>query len=152
MRISVRLAAFLAACLALMEVCAWASNDNVSDEQTIAALAAKAEQAQPRDQCYLYAELVHQMTELTMKQYEAGNVAKADGLLKRIQSFAGRIHLSLGRNDKRLKRAQLLLSKTAFRLTQLLHSSDYYEKPLVSQTLAKVNDAQDAAMLEVFQK
>lgn len=134
------------------QVCAYASDTKGPDEQSIAALVSRAEQAQPRDQCYLYAELVHQMTELSMQQYTAGNVAKADGLLERIQAFASRIHLTLARNDKRLKNAQILLSKTAFRLTQMLHSSDYYQRPLLAQTLAKVNDAQDAAMMEVFQK
>lgn len=152
MRTCVRFAALLAACMALGQVCAYASDTKVPDEQSIEALVTKAEQAQPRDQCFLYAQLVQQMTELSLQQYQSGNVAKADGLLKRIQSFAGKIHLTVARNDKRLKNAQILLSRTAFRLTQLLHSSDYYQRPLVEQTLAKVNDAQDAAMMEVFQK
>lgn len=152
MRTTGRFTALLAACMTLSQACAFASDNRVPDEQSIAALQARAEQAQPRDQCYLYAELVQQMTELSLKQYAAGDVAKADGLLKRIQSFAGKIHHSISRNDKRLKNAQILLSKTAFRLTQMLHSSDYYQRPLVEQTLAKVNDAQDATMMEVFQK
>lgn len=152
MRTSVRFTALLAAGLALAQVCAFASDNKDLDEQSIAVLLAKAEQAQPRDQCYLYAELVQEMTELSLRQHAAGNVTKADGLLKRIQTLASKIHLTLAHNDKRLKNAQILLSKTAFRLTQMLHASDYYEKPLVEQTLAKVNDAQDAAMMQVFQK
>ncbi len=152
MRILIRFAAPLAACIALSQQCAYASDNKVPDEQSIAALTAKAEQAQPRDQCYLYAELVQQMTELSVQQYASGNVTKADGMLQRIQAFAGRIHLTVARDDKRLKNAQILLSRTAFRLNQLLHASDYFQRPLVEQTLAKVNDAQDAAMMEVFQK
>ena len=152
MRTSVGIAALLGAYLGLAQACAFASDTKGPDEHSIAALVAKAEQAEPRDQCYLYAQLVHQMTELSLRQYAAGNVAKADGLLKRIQAFTTRIHMTLARNDKRLKNAQILLSKTAFRLTQMLHSSDYYRRPLLAQTLAKVNDAQEAAMMEVFQR
>lgn len=152
MRTSVRFAALLAVSLTVMPLCAFSSDTKVPDEQTIAALEAKASQAQPRDQCFLYAELVHQMTELSLRQYAAGDVAKADGMLKRIQALASKIHLSLARNDKRLKNAEILLSNTAFRLTEMLHASDYDDRPLVQQTLSKVNDAQNEAMLQVFQQ
>ena len=77
---------------------------------------------------------------------------KAQGLLKRIQALAAKIHLSLARNDKRLKNAEIMLSNTSFRLKEMLNASDYEDRPLVQQTLAKVNDAQDEAMLQVFQQ
>jgi hypothetical protein len=133
-------------------VCTFASDNKTPDDQSIAELEAKASQAQPRDQCFLYAELVHQMTELSVRQYAAGNVAKADGLLQHIQALASKIHLSLARNDKRLKNAEILLSNTTFRLTEMLHTSDYEDQPLVKQTLVKVANAQDEAMMQVFQK
>lgn len=152
MRTHARFAALLALCFTFAPVCAFASSTKSLDEQSIEALEAKASQAQPREQCFLYAELVHQMTELSLRQYAAGDVAKADGLLHRIQSFASKIHLSVARNDKRLKNAQILLSNTAFRLSEMLQSSDFEDRPLVKQTLAKVNDAQDEAMMQVFEK
>jgi len=152
MRTSVRFAALLAVSFTVAPVCAYSSNNKTPDEQSISALEAKASQASPREQCFLYAELVQQMTELSVHQYADGNVAKADGLLKRIQSLAAKIHLSVARNDKRLKNAEILLSNTAFRLSEMLQASDYEDRPLVKQTLAKVNDAQDEAMMQVFQK
>lgn len=152
MRTSVLFTAFLAVSLTVAPVCAHSSDDPAADEQSLAALEAKANQAQPREQCFLYAEIVHQMTELSLRQYAAGNFARADGLLKRIQTFAAKIHLSLARNDKRLKNAEILLSNTSFRLKEMLDASDYQDRPLVQQTLAKVDDAQDEAMLQVFQK
>jgi len=152
MRTMARFAALLAVCTIFAPVCAQASSSKIPDEQMIAALEAKASQAQPRDQCFLYAELVHQMTELSLRQYAAGNFSKAAGMLKHIQGLAAKIHLTVSRDDKRLKKAQLLLSNTAFRLTELLHSSDYEDRSLVEQTLAKVNSAQDEAMMQIFQK
>ena len=89
--------------------------------QTIDALTIKASQAQPRDQCFLYAELVHQMTELSLRQYAAGDVEKASGLLKQIQLPRRKIHISVSEDDKRLKNTEILLRRTAFRLSQLLH-------------------------------
>lgn len=152
MRTSVSFAALLAVTLTVAPVCAHSSNAKTPDEQSIAALEAKAIQAQPREQCFLYAELVQQMTELSVRQYASGNVGKAQGLLQRIQTLAAKIHLSLARNDKRLKNAEIMLSNTSFRLKEMLNASDYEDRPLVQQTLAKVNDAQDEAMMQVFQQ
>lgn len=152
MRTSDRFAALLVVSLMLAPVCAFSSSNKTPDEQSIAELEARASQAQPRDQCFLYAQLVHQMTELSVRQYAAGDVAKADGLLKRIQTLAAKIHLSLARNDKRLKNAEILLSNTAFRLSEMLQASDFEDRQLVKQTLAKVNDAQDEAMMQVFKQ
>ncbi|MGH9589444.1 MAG: hypothetical protein ACRD25_03575, partial [Terracidiphilus sp.] len=59
-------------------------------------------------------------------------------------------HLSVARNDKRLKHAEISLSTAAFRLTELLRSSDYQDRPLIKETIADVNQAQDAAMMQVF--
>ncbi len=123
-----------------------------ADQQTIDALEARASQAQPREQCFIYAEMVHQMTELSLRQYAAGNVDGANGLLKKIQLVAQKIHLSLANNDKRLKNAEILLSHTTFRLNEMLHASSYDDRPLVEQTLAQVSHAQNEAMLQVFDK
>jgi hypothetical protein len=127
-------------------------DDKNLDQQTIDALEAKVEQAPPREQCFLYAELVHQMTEPSLRQYAAGDVEKASGLLKQVQEFAHKIHLSVTENDKRLKNAEILLRRTAFRLTEMLHSSSFEDRALVEQTLAQVDQAESQAMMQVFRK
>ena len=152
MRSAIPMAALLALSLTMVPLRATAAPDDVPDQQTINALAAKADQASPREQCFLYAQLMHLMTEFSLRQYAAGNVAKATGLLKQIQTLSGKIHLSVTDNDKRLKNAEILLGRTAFRLTELLHSSDYQDQALIRQTIADVNQAQTAALLQVFNK
>ncbi|MGB6746140.1 MAG: hypothetical protein WBE38_20995 [Terracidiphilus sp.] len=152
MRTLVLMAGLLTLSFAAAPVCASSIDGNPPDQQTIDALEVRASQAQPREQCFLYAELVHQMTELSLKQYAAGNVDVANGLLKKIQLMAQKIHLSLANNDKRLKNTEILLNHTAFRLNEMLHASSYEDRPLVQETLAQVNHAQNEAMLEVFHK
>jgi len=122
------------------------------DQQTIEALEAKIEQAPPRERCFRYAELLHQMTEVSLREYAAGDVEKANGLLKQVQKFAHKIHLSVAENDKRLKNAEILLRHTAFQLTEMLHSSSFEDRALVEQTLAQVNQAESEAMMQVFRK
>lgn len=122
------------------------------DEHMLQALEQRANQAQPREQCFLYAELVHEMVEYSAHEYATGDVAHATGLLKRAQMFTHKIQSALATNAKKLKDAQILLRHTSFRLTELLHASDYDERPVVEQTLADLDQAQDQAMLTVFKK
>jgi hypothetical protein len=152
MRSVVSAAAVLILSVCTVPMCASSLDDKPFDQQTIEALEAKLNQAPPRDQCFLYAELVHQMTEVSLKQYAAGDVDKATGMLKQIQQFAHKIHLSVAGNDKRLKNAEILLRHTAFRLNEMLHSSSFEDRPLLEQTLAQVNQAENEAMMEVFRK
>jgi hypothetical protein len=152
MRSVVSTAAVLILSVCTLPMCASSLDDKTFDQQTIEALEAKLLQAPARDQCFLYAELVHQMTEVSLKQYAAGDVDKATGMLKQIQQFAHKIHLSVAGNDKRLKNAEILLRHTAFRLNEMLHSSSFEDRPLVEQTLAQVNEAENEAMMEVFRK
>ncbi|MGA2537034.1 MAG: hypothetical protein ABSF53_13540 [Terracidiphilus sp.] len=140
--------------LAVSVIPARATNfdDKVFDQDSINALEAKILQAQPREQCFLYAELVHQMTEFSVRQYASGDGDKATSLLKQVQELAHKIHLSMSEDNKRLKNAQILLRHTAFRLNEMLHNSSLEDRPLLAQTLAQVNKAQDEAMLQVFRK
>jgi hypothetical protein len=131
---------------------AYSPDEKPADQDSIAALETRIALAQPREQCFLYAELIHQMTEFSLKQYSAGNVDKADAMLKRIQDLAHKVHLSVSDDNKRLKNAEILLRHTAFRLNEMLHSSSFEDRPLVQETLAQVNQAESEAMLQVFKK
>jgi len=152
MRHVVPIAALLLASFNVAAVRAASPDRPLPDQQTLEALEARANQAQPREQCFLYAQLVQQMTELSIRQYQAGNVGKAAGLLQQIQRIAKKIHLSVHNDDKRLKNAELMLSQTAFRLGEMLQATNVEDRPLVEQTLAQVSDAKDAAMMQVFSK
>lgn len=152
MRFAVPIAVLLILGTSTIPTRASSLDDKNFDQQTIEALEAKLDKAQPREQCFLYAELVHQMTEVSLRQYSAGDVEKASGLLRQVQKFAHRIHLSVAENPKQLKNAEILLRRTAFRLTEILHSSSFEDRALVEETLAQVNQAESEAMMQVFRK
>jgi hypothetical protein len=152
MQSKLKLAVALLLTVSALPACASGFDDKTIDQNSINALQARILQAEPRDQCFLYAELVHQMTELSLRQYAAGDGEKAAGLLKQIQGLSHKIHLSMSDDNRRLKNAQILLRHTAFRLTEMLHSSSLEDQALVKQTLAQVNQAQDEAMMQVFRK
>jgi hypothetical protein len=127
-------------------------DDKHQDAQSIAALETKASQASPREQCFLYAELVHALIEYSTEQYAAGEYQKAAETLKRVNGFAQKIHIAVANDEKRLKNAQILLRHTAYRLNELLHASDLEDRPLVEQTLAQVNQIQTETMMQVFRR
>jgi hypothetical protein len=133
-------------------VCASGADSKIPDQQSIDALAARARDAQPREQCFLYAELVHEMTEFSVRQYAAGDVEKAAEMLKQIQGLTRKIHLSVAEDNKRMRNTEILLRRTAFRLTGLLHSTSFEDQTLVTETLADVNQVQTEAMMQVFRK
>jgi hypothetical protein len=132
--------------------CAASFDDKIPDQQSIDALEQRASQAQPKEQCFLYAQLVHQMIELSAHQIASGDVDRATGLLKHAQELTHRIHMALAGNGKKLKDAQILLRHTAFRLNEMLHEGSFEDRPLVEQTLSQLNAAQNETMLQVFRK
>ena len=127
-------------------------DDKQPDAQSIAALELKASQAQPKEQCFIYAELVHEMIEYSSAQYAAGEINKAAETLKHVNIFAQKIHMAVANDEKRLKNAQILLRHTAFRRNELLHASAIEDRPLMEQTLAQVNQVQTETMMQVFRK
>jgi hypothetical protein len=152
MQSKAKLALFVVVSLATLPACASNFDDKAIDQHTIDDLKAKALLAQPRDQYFLYAEIVHQMTELSLRQYAAGDQEKASALLKNIQEFAHKIHLSVPNDNKRMKDAEMLLRHTTFRLNEMLHTSSFEDRPLVAETLSQVSQIQTETMMEVFRK
>ena len=124
----------------------------IPDEAMLASLEQRAAQAPANEQCYLYARLVHEMIEYSASRYASGDVKKATGMLQSTKQFIHKIRIVLTRNSKKLKDTQILLRRTAFRLTELLHSSNYEDRPLVQEMLAQLNQIQDDAMMQVFRK
>ncbi len=150
MRSKIPLAVAVLFSVITVPVCAAGIDDKPVNIEGIQALEARAIAAQPREQCFLYAEIVHQMTELSLRQYAAGDVDHATDMLKHVQQMAKKVHLAMAANDKRLKNAEILLNHTAFRLNEMLHGSSYEDRPLVEATLSEINHAQSEAMMQVF--
>jgi hypothetical protein len=127
-------------------------NEKVPDEQMLVDLEQRAAQAPAKDQCFLYSQLVHEMIEYSVRQYASGDTRKATEILKSTEPFTHKIRMALTGNPKRLKDTQILLRRTVFRLTDLLHASRYEDRPLIQKTLAQMDQTQDDAMIEMFKK
>jgi hypothetical protein len=118
------------------------------DPVALSALVTKANLASPNDQCYLYAELVHQMTELASQQLSQGQDPTAT--LRAVRDYTEKIHLAEANDHKKLKNAQILMEHTAFRLNEILHSAALDDRPILESTLKSLNQVQNELMMQVF--
>jgi hypothetical protein len=118
------------------------------DPVALSALATRASLASPKDQCFLYAELVHQMTELAGRQLNDGQDPAAT--LLAVRDYTQKIHLGEVKDSKRLKNAQILMEHTAFRLNEYLHSAALDDRPVLESTLKNLNQVQNELMMQVF--
>jgi hypothetical protein len=127
-----------------------AIDESVPDAQALDQLALRAQQANPRDQCYLYTELVHTMTEIAVKQIVNGDEDQANATLKKITSYAQLISSSVAKNTKRLKNAEMLMHHTTLRLAQSLHLASGDDRTTVQATLKQLDLVQNQLLDQVF--
>ena len=133
---------------------AWAHglDDRAPDARQIADLEAKAATASPSERPYLYAELVHSMTEIATAQFQAGDDAQASASLKAAQKYAGKIQMNLLRDARKLKNAEILIRHTAFRLHELLTGASLDDRPTLEATIQQLNQVQSEMMMQVFRR
>jgi hypothetical protein len=131
---------------------ALASGERIFDSQAMAALIVKAEQAQPKDQCFLYAELVHEMSELAGQQLNAGDGDHASATLKTMQHYADKIHAGLSVDSRKMKNAEELMRLTSFKLKGILNAASYEDRQALQMTLDQLERVQTELMMQVFRK
>jgi len=146
-----RSVAVLAAVL-LSTSLAWAHglDDRPPDARQLADLQAKAAVASPNEQPYLYAELVHSMTEIATEQFQAGHDQQASASIRAAQGYAGKIHMNLLRDARKLKNAEILIRHTAFRMKELMTGASLNDRPVLEATIQQLNQVQLEMMNQIF--
>ncbi|MDQ2833061.1 MAG: hypothetical protein M3Y50_04805 [Acidobacteriota bacterium] len=125
-------------------------DENVPDAQALSQLEIRAQQASPRDQCFLYTELVHTMTELAGKQMRDGDLDQASVTLEKISRYAQLIHMGLGSNSKRLKNAEMLLEHTTYRLGEYVRHASYEDRASMQSTLKQLDQVHTELLAQIF--
>jgi len=127
-----------------------AANESIPTPEALAQLELRAAHAKPRDQCFLYTELVHGLTQQAAAQLAADDTGHAAATLRQIDQDAHLIQLKLTRNSNHLKDAEKLLHDTTFRLGQLLHLVSGDDRATVQETLRQLNQINDELLTQVF--
>lgn len=139
------------ACLLVLGVPACAAPKiSIPTTGELAQLQERAAQASPTDQCYLYAELVHGLTQQAAAQIAADDAELATATLRQIDKVAPLLKLNLTRKSKRLKDSELLLQDTTYRLSQMMHLLDGDDQASIQNTLRQLDKLNDEMMTQVF--
>ena len=129
---------------------AFGASEKLPDAQALLMLEAKADQASPREQCFLYAEIVHDMTEIAGQELSSGDIKHASETMKAVQAYAQKIHMGMAEDTRKLKNAEILMRHTAFRLEEILHAASLDDRPTLESTLKQLDQVQSELMLQVF--
>jgi hypothetical protein len=120
------------------------------DAAALAQMEQRAETAQPRDQCFLYAEVLHGLTELAGREVAAGDQTDADSTLQHIDTVAAKMQKASASNAKRLKNAEQLLEHTTRRLTDIAHIVTGSERTAMQATLQRIDRLHTQVLTMVF--
>jgi hypothetical protein len=118
------------------------------DAASLADLENRAEHAQAREQCFLYTQLVHDYVEVAGKQIAAGEMEQANASLKRVESFADRIHTE--RDTRKLKNAETLMHMATYHLSQFMRQVSDEDKAVLQATLKRLDKLHDELLAQVF--
>ena len=129
---------------------AFGASEKLPDAQALLMLEAKADQASPKEQCFLYAEIVHDMTEIAGQELSSGDISHASETLKAVQGYAQKIHMGMAEDTRKLKNAEILMRHTAFRLQEILHAASLDDRPTLESTLKQLDQVQSELMMQVF--
>jgi hypothetical protein len=145
-------AAFIAfVCLISIVVPASASSkDSIPTPEALAQLQQRAAQAKPAEQCFLYAQLVHGLTQQAAAQIADDDTERATTTIRQIDKVTPLIQQNLARNSNRLKEAEMLLQDTTYRLSQMLHLLDADDRASVQDTLKQLNHLNDELLTQVW--
>jgi hypothetical protein len=133
--------------------CVSASASALDDSSVaLATLQVKADHAQPRDRCFLYATLVSRMTDLAGHQLNSGDSGQASETLKVVQQYAEKIHVGVLDDSKKLRDAERLMQHATFRLQDIVSEASYEDREPLEETLKQLNQVQTQLMTQVFKK
>jgi len=125
-------------------------DETLPDAQALNQLELRAQQASPRDHCFLYTELVHTMTEIAGRQMLNGDIDQASATLKKVEHYATLIHLNLGNDTKRLKNAEQLMHHTTYRLGEYVHQASSEDRATLQSTLKRLDQVHDELLAQIF--
>jgi hypothetical protein len=125
-------------------------DETAFDAAALGQMELRADHAVPHDQCYLYTELIHGLTELAGRQIAAGQDDDAAATMRQVDVVATKIQTASGKDAKRLKNAEQLLEHTSHRLADMVRVASNEQRTLLQSTLQHLNSVHTGVLAMVF--
>jgi hypothetical protein len=130
--------------------CRAASDEPSPEQQAIAQLELKVSHASPREQCFLYTEIVQTMVEAAGQQMLNGDSEQANATLKQTEHYTQLIHQAIARDTKRLKDAEKMMEHTTQRMGEYLRHTSGDDHLAMQATLKQLDHVHDELLDQVF--
>ena len=143
-------ALMLASSLYVQSARASAIDESTADANTLTNLETRAAEAEPRERCYLYTELLHGWTELASRDMASGDDDAARAAVQRADADAEKLKAALGKDSKRLKNAELILEHTVHRLSDMMRVTSMEQRDVMQAVLRHMSSVHDDLLAAVF--
>jgi hypothetical protein len=110
----------------------------------------RASQADPREKCFLYAQVLVGLTELEGRQIAAGEDEQAKVTMQRMDDVAAKVHEASMGNAKRLKNAEQLLERTTRRVADMVRVVSSQQRMAMQSTLQHMDAVHNEVLAMVF--
>ena len=110
----------------------------------------KADAAAARDQCFLYTQLLHALTEMEGQQVGSGDAGAAGATLSRMERVTAKMKAAESKDAKKMKDAEKLMEHSTQRLGDMLHLASGEEHAAMKATLDHMNKVHDDILGLVF--
>jgi hypothetical protein len=125
-------------------------DETALDATALTLMELRADHAVARDRCFLYAELLHGLTELAGRQMAAGQAGDELITLRQMNEVTAKIEAATGRDARKLKDVEQLLEHTSRRLSDMVRSASEEQRSTMQAALKRLNAAHTSVLAMVF--
>jgi hypothetical protein len=125
-------------------------DETALDSLTLMQMEHRVDLADQREQCYLYAEVLHGLTELAARQIAASQFDDATATLRHMDQVANKLQAASGRDAKRLKSVEQLLEHTTHRFNDVVRAVSADDRANLQKTLQRLNTLHTEVLTKVF--
>ena len=128
-----------------------AATVTAADHQELyAALKVRAATAKSNDQDKIYAQLALHGTEVANDQYTAGDVAKAQGTIDEVVSYAEKARDAALGSNKNLKQTEIILRQASRRLEEVRRSLAVEDRSYLETAINRVENVRKELLDQMF--
>jgi hypothetical protein len=120
------------------------------DLSALQQLEQRAEHADVKDQCFLYTQVVHGLTELAGRQMSEGLDDQAAATMAQVNEVAAKVEKASGQDAKRLKNVELMLEHTTHRLSDMVRVAGSAQRSVMQATLKHLDAVHSSVLALVF--
>ncbi len=120
------------------------------DLSALAQMENRANLADPREKCFLYAQVLAGLTELEGRQIAAGEDEQARATMRHMDAVAAKVQEASAANAKKLKNAEQMLERTTRRVSDMVRVVSSQQRTALEATLQHMNTVHNEILSMVF--